>query len=67
MIELRSAAARLDAAPPEIIGPSEAWPSRLRGQHRRQIVLRGADPGSLLRSLELPRGCVVEIDPVGLL
>ena len=67
VIELRSAAARLDAAPPEIIGPSEAWPSRLRGQHRRQIVLRGADPASLLRSLELPRGCVVEIDPVGLL
>ena len=67
VIELRSAAARLDAAPPEIIGPSEAWPSRLRGQHRRQIVLRGADPRSLLRSLELPRGCVVEIDPVGLL
>ena len=67
VIELRRAAARLDAAPPQIIGPSEAWPSRLRGQHRRQIVLRGADPGSLLRSLELPRGCVVEIDPVGLL
>ena len=53
-------------APPEIIGPSEPWPARLRGRWRRQIVLRGPDPAPLLRAIELPRGCTVEIDPTSL-
>ena len=65
--ELRAAAPRLAVIPPQIVGPSEAWPARLRGSHRRRIVLRGADPAPLLRLIELPRGCSVEIDPVSLL
>ena len=64
---LLSAAAISAPAPPEIIGPSEPWPARLRGRWRRQIVLRGPDPAPLLRAIELPRGCTVEIDPTSLL
>ena len=63
---LQREAASAAAAPPEIIGPSEPWPARLRGRWRRQIVLRGPDPAPLLRAIELPRGCTVEIDPVSL-
>ena len=62
----RAAAASIEP-PPEIIGPSEPWPARLRGRWRRQIVLRGPDPAPLLRAIELPRGCTVEIDPASLL
>ncbi len=62
----RAAAVSIEP-PPEIIGPSEPWPARLRGRWRRQIVLRGPDPAPLLRAIELPRGCTVEIDPTSLL
>ncbi len=62
----RAAAASIEP-PPEIIGPSEPWPARLRGRWRRQIVLRGPDPAPLLRAIKLPRGCTVEIDPTSLL
>ncbi len=65
--QLWRASAMAEENPPQIIGPSEAWPPRARGLHRRQLVLRGSDPSALLRSVELPRGCVAEIDPVGLL
>ena len=64
---LRRETAISAAPPPEIIGPSEPWPARLRGRWRRQIVLRGPDPKPLLRAVELPRGCTVEIDPTSLL
>ena len=63
---LQREAASAASAPPEIIGPSEPWPARLRGRWRRQLVLRGPDPAPLLRAIELPRGCTVEIDPVSL-
>ena len=63
---LQREAASSAAAPPEIIGPSEPWPARLRGRWRRQLVLRGPDPAPLLRAIELPRGCTVEIDPTSL-
>ncbi len=49
----------------EIIGPAPAWPERRRGQHRRQILLRGSDPAELLREIDFPRGWSIDIDPVG--
>ena len=64
---LARAAAVAVEPPPQIIGPSQPWPARLRGRHRRQITLRGPDPAPLLRAVELPRGCAVEIDPTSLL
>ena len=62
----RAAAVSIEP-PPEIIGPSEPWPARLRSRWRRQLALRGPDPAPLLRAIELPRGCTVEIDPTSLL
>ena len=64
---LARAAAVAEEPPPQIIGPSQPWPARLRGRHRRQLTLRGPDPAPLLRAVELPRGCTVEIDPTSLL
>jgi primosomal protein N' (replication factor Y) len=50
----------------EIIGPAPCFFSRLAGQARWQIVLRGPDPASLLRGRSLEKW-QVEVDPVSLL
>jgi primosomal protein N' (replication factor Y) len=50
----------------DIIGPAPCYHSRIRGQYRWQIVLRGPDPASLLRGRNLA-GWDVEVDPVSLL
>ncbi|MBM2832495.1 MAG: primosomal protein, partial [Dehalococcoidia bacterium] len=50
----------------EILGPTPAFIGRLRGRYRYQLLLRGDDPGRLVSQLTLPRGWVVDIDPVGL-
>lgn len=50
----------------EVIGPAPCFFSRLAGQYRWQIVLRGPDPASLLRGRRLP-DWRVEIDPPSLL
>ena len=51
----------------DIIGPSPAFLSRIRGRHRWQIVLRGGDPGQLLDRFAFPVGWVIDVDPVNLL
>ena len=50
----------------EIIGPVPCFFSRLAGLYRWQIVLRGPDPASLLRSRDLGEWRV-ESDPPSLL
>ena len=50
-----------------LIGPSPMFFGRIRGRYRWQIILRGADPTRLLAGLPLPRGWVVDVDPIGLL
>ncbi|MFZ6027036.1 MAG: replication restart helicase PriA [Chloroflexota bacterium] len=50
----------------EIIGPAPCFFSRTGGVYRWQILLRCADPVSLLRGANLS-GCRVEIDPPSLL
>ena len=50
----------------EILGPTPGYPARLRGHYRWQLVLRGPNPRSLLDKTSLPKGWVVDIDPVGL-
>ncbi len=51
----------------DVRGPAPAYVSRLRGRWRWQVVLRGPDPGELLRDSALPQGWAVDIDPVTLL
>jgi primosomal protein N' (replication factor Y) len=51
----------------QVLGPTPAFVSRLRGRYRWQIVLKGREPSLLLESLSLPEGWTVDIDPVSLL
>ena len=50
----------------EIIGPAPCFFSRLGGDYRWQIVLRGPDPAALLRSRPLP-DWRIEVNPPSLL
>lgn len=49
-----------------LIGPVPCFFSRMKGEYRWQIVVRGPDPAGLLRGKELGKWRV-EIDPVSLL
>ena len=59
--------ARLGLPEVNLIGPSPAFFSRLRGKSRWQITVRGADPALLLRDMRLPLGWRVNVDPASLL
>ena len=48
----------------EVFGPTPAYPSRLRGKYRWQVVLRGNEPKRLLNNLRIPNGWIVDVDPV---
>ncbi len=49
----------------EVLGPTPAYPSRLRGRYRWQIVLRGPNPRVLLKDVRLPRAWAIDVDPLG--
>ncbi|HEY8476359.1 MAG TPA: primosomal protein N' [Chloroflexota bacterium] len=51
----------------DVLGPVPCFHRRLRGRFRWQVVLRGDDFAPLLRRLALPRGWVVDVDPVSTL
>jgi primosomal protein N' (replication factor Y) len=63
--ELRQQTAFTEAQA-DLIGPSPCFFRRQRGEYRWQILLRAADPGSLI-PFDLPKGWFVDIDPVSLL
>ena len=48
----------------EVIGPTPAYPARIRGRYRWHIILRGTDPRALLDKATVPTGWVVDVDPV---
>jgi primosomal protein N' (replication factor Y) len=50
---------------PQVLGPVPAFPPRLRGHYRWQVLLRGAKPRELLDRLPVPREWTVDVDPVG--
>ena len=50
----------------EVLGPMPGYPARVRGHYRWQMHLRGPHPRRLLEDGTLPRGWVVDVDPVGL-
>jgi primosomal protein N' (replication factor Y) len=49
-----------------LVGPAPAYPPRLRGRYRWQLLFKGAAPARLLEGLDLPAGWVVDVDPLGL-
>jgi primosomal protein N' (replication factor Y) len=50
-----------------IIGPAPCFFTRMAGQYRWHILVRGDDPASLLRDFPLPPGWRIDIDPVNML
>ena len=61
---LRDTAGR---AEPDILGPTAAYISRLRGEYRWQLLLRGRDPARLLTAVRLGAGWSVDVDPASLI
>jgi len=50
----------------DVLGPSPAFIQRLRGRYRWQIILRGNNPHDLLSKIDIPRGWIIDVGPVGL-
>jgi len=56
----------------EVLGPTPAFPSRVRGRYQWQIILRGPSPRALLDTISLPgvsdarrpgkRGWIIDVD-----
>lgn len=63
---LRTQQADWDISGAEVLGPTPAYPARLRGRYRWHIILRGSNPRSLLDKVQVPRSWSVDIDPVAL-
>lgn len=64
--QLRQQQAEWDINEIEVLGPTPAFPTRLRGRYRWHIILRGTDPRQLLDRINVPRNWSVDIDPVAL-
>jgi primosomal protein N' (replication factor Y) len=47
-----------------VLGPSPAFPSKIRGKYRWHIILKGIDPRRLIDEINLPLGWTVEVDPI---
>lgn len=50
----------------KVIGPAPAFIQRLRGKYQMQLILLGHDIHLLLDRIDLPRGWIVDVDPVGM-
>ena len=50
----------------ELLGPTPAYPSRIRGHYRWHLILRGPNPRMLLDQVPVPPGWTIDIDPVAL-
>ncbi len=50
-----------------IIGPAPAYTLKLRGKYQVQIILLGNELHDLLRDFDLPKGWILDVDPVGML
>ncbi|MCB0256306.1 MAG: primosomal protein N' [Anaerolineae bacterium] len=51
----------------DLIGPAPCFFGREQGKYRWQIVVRAIDPASFLRTVEIPQGWRVDVDPISLL
>uniref|UniRef100_A0A831TG10 Replication restart protein PriA n=1 Tax=Thermorudis peleae TaxID=1382356 RepID=A0A831TG10_9BACT len=64
---LRAEATRLALGDVEVLGPTPAFISRLRGRYQWQILLRGSDAQRLAAACAIDPGWVVDVDPISLL
>ena len=65
--ELRVARDTAGRAEPDILGPTPAYITRIRGEYRYQVLLRGRNPARLLENMRLGEHWHVDIDPASLL
>ncbi len=49
----------------ELLGPTPAFPERVRGHYRWQLILRGPRPRDLLDRVRVPRDWTIDVDPAG--
>jgi len=49
-----------------LIGPAPAFIHRLRGRFRWQLIIRDTEPSAFLGQLAIPKGWVIDVDPLGL-
>jgi primosomal protein N' (replication factor Y) len=47
-----------------VMGPAPAFFSRVRGNYRWMLLVRAPDPAALLRTIEIPFGWRVDVDPL---
>jgi primosomal protein N' (replication factor Y) len=64
---IRAECAKMGIPNVDVLGPAPAYVPRIRGRWRWNVIIRAPDPGVVLRQLTLPRGWVVDIDPMTLL
>ncbi len=50
----------------ELLGPTPAYPARVRARYRWQALLRGPEPRRLLDTVAVPNGWTVDVDPATL-
>ena len=48
----------------DVFGPTPAYPPKLRGKYRWQVILKGDQPKRLINNLRIPKGWVIDVDPV---
>ena len=51
----------------DVIGPSQAYFARRANRFRWQVFVRTLSPRSLLDGMQIPRECVVDVDPTNML
>ena len=49
----------------DLLGPTPAFPERVRGHYRWQLILRGPRPRDLLDRVRAPRDWTIDVDPAG--
>ncbi|MEE8390282.1 MAG: primosomal protein N' [Anaerolineae bacterium] len=64
---LRDLLARQNLPATDLIGPVPPFFAQLRGRYRWQILLRHANPAEFLRTVPIPPGWRVDVDPVSVL
>ena len=66
-VALRNERDRLGLPDTEVLGPVPCFIPRVKGRYRWQVLIRGNEPGLLLKKVGPGDGWAVEVDPVTLL
>jgi primosomal protein N' (replication factor Y) len=64
---LRFAIQQRGAGSVDLIGPAPCFFGREQGKYRWHMIVRAPDPAAFLRTIDLPAGWRVDVDPVSLL